>query len=71
MAFVSIMFGSVFGLLSAVTGFALFELHVWQSLLLYSGSGVLFAVLSITILALRSGFAAKSPNLENQAAIGA
>lgn len=71
MAFVSIVFGSVFGLLSAITGFALFDLHVWQSLLLYSTSGVLFAALSITVLVLRSGLASKSPSLEQQATASA
>lgn len=71
MAFVSIVFGSVFGLLSAITGFALFDLHVWQSLLLYSTSGVLFAALSITVLVLRSGLASKSPPLEEQATASA
>ncbi|OIQ45798.1 MAG: hypothetical protein BM558_02150 [Roseobacter sp. MedPE-SW] len=71
MAFVSIVFGSVFGLLSAITGFALFDLHVWQSLLLYSTSGVVFAVLSITVLVLRSGRASTSPSLEDQATASA
>ncbi|OIQ39494.1 MAG: hypothetical protein BM560_15775 [Roseobacter sp. MedPE-SWde] len=71
MAFVSIVFGSVFGLLSAITGFALFDLHVWQSLLLYSTTGVLFAALSITVLVLRSGLASQSPSLEEQATASA
>ena len=71
MAFVSIMFGSVFGLLSAVTGFALFDLQVWQSLLLYTTSGTLFAALAITLLVLRSGLATKSHRLEKRATLGA
>jgi hypothetical protein len=48
------MVGSFFGLISAATGFALFDLHLWQSLLLYSASGMLFAVLTVLALLLRA-----------------
>ncbi|WP_083096355.1 hypothetical protein [Pseudophaeobacter leonis] len=61
MAFVGIMVGSFFGLISAATGFALFDLHLWQSLLLYSASGVLFSVLTVLALLLR-------PRIEGQKA---
>lgn len=54
MAFVSIMFGSLVGLVTAVTGFTLFDLHIWHSLLLYSGTGIGVAALAIAILVLRS-----------------
>ena len=54
MAFVGIMAGSLFGLISAATGFALFDLHLWQSLLLYSASGVVFCVLTVLAMMLRT-----------------
>ncbi|MFC4216818.1 hypothetical protein [Pseudophaeobacter arcticus] len=55
MAFASIILGSILGFFSAVTGAVLFDLAFWQSLLVYSASGVLFAILAITTLVLRSG----------------
>lgn len=64
MALVSVMFGSVFGLLSAITGFALFDLHIWQSLLLYTGSGILISALSFTLLFVRGGFATQSLTMD-------
>lgn len=54
MAFVSIIFGTIFGLFSAVTGAVFFDLAFWQSLLVYSGSGVFFTMLAITALVLRT-----------------
>lgn len=54
MAFVGIIVGSFFGLISATTGFALFDLHLWQSLLLYSASGVFFTGLTLLALILRA-----------------
>lgn len=64
MAFVSVIFGSVFGLLSAITGFALFDLHIWQSLLLYTGSGLLITGLCLTLLFFRSSLTTASLTMD-------
>lgn len=61
MAFVGIMVGSFFGLISATTGFVLFDLHLWQSLLLYSASGIFFTALSLLALILRAPAAQQTP----------
>jgi hypothetical protein len=71
MAFVSVMFGSVFGLLSAITGFALFDLHIWQSLLLYMGTGLSVAAFSLAFLVMRSGVTAPSLSLDEQSTASA
>lgn len=67
MAFVGIMVGSFFGLISAATGFALFDLQIWQSLLLYSASGVIFSVLTVLALLMRSPGAQKAEQSKSQA----
>lgn len=67
MAFASIMLGSFVGFLSAITGFAVFDLHIWQTLLLYTSSGTLVAVVAIAIFVLRSSPAVKTePQVKNQ-----
>lgn len=62
MAFASIILGSFVGLVSATAGLAVFDLHIWQGLLLYSASGTLVAVLAILALLLRNGPQDSAPN---------
>lgn len=60
MAFVGIMFGSLVGLITAVTGFALFDLSLGHSLVVYATTGVGFALLTILALLLRPPSGPKS-----------
>lgn len=67
MAFASIMLGSFVGLLSAITGFAVFDLYVWQTLLLYTSSGTFVTVLAVAIFIFRSSPVTKTESqVKNQ-----